>query len=246
MADEKKKFPRKGSGIPRRDIDITPEERLYDPDKILGSRDTRAKIEPTKKTIVSRPRLESTEMIETTQKVRPIAPKSELPFRRRQAHLDLSRDAEVLYVNECVEVDEATRDEYGNIVPVQTELFCFDTWQYTRTLIREVSWTIKDGLEPPGLTLGFQVDGEVVKYLADPRRAAWPGAGYAPERTVVTPTSIDIDHIPTGFHNVLLEVDDKKNVCIFITNSIPAVRFVCVHIWGWIESQTRMGEQVWH
>jgi hypothetical protein len=96
------------------------------------------------------------------------------------------------------------------------------------------------------MTLGCRIDGELVKYLCDPVRAPAGGSAYPAERTVETPTSIDIDRIFTGFHNVLLEVQDEKNVCFFVTNYAPAVRYVCVQIWGWVDNVTRVSEAVFH
>lgn len=51
-------YPRMGRGFPRRYIDITPQEILYDPTRILGG--GRVYMVPTGETILRQPRREST------------------------------------------------------------------------------------------------------------------------------------------------------------------------------------------
>ena len=52
------RYPRIGRGFPRRYVDTTPEEILYDPTRILGF--GRVFMVPTGETILRQPRVEST------------------------------------------------------------------------------------------------------------------------------------------------------------------------------------------
>jgi len=51
------RYPRMGTGFPRRYIDITPQEILYDPTRILGA--GRVYMVPTGETVLRQPRRES-------------------------------------------------------------------------------------------------------------------------------------------------------------------------------------------
>jgi hypothetical protein len=211
-------------------MEITPEEYLYDPDRIFGGRDIRARDTRTDETIVRQPRVESTRVIEESSKVRTIAPVTEIPFIKKQTHLEPSRDSEFFFTFDCVELDPG--EEHVLVTTMET-------MNNQRTIFRWIGMEQQDGLIPSGIEVTVRIDGDKVKYLAQPSLSGL--------QTVQTPTGIDISGIPFCFHNTLLEVIDRRTVTIDVTNTDQiATRRVCVGTWGWIESVTRFSEAVWH
>ena len=59
----------KGSDFPRRNISITPQEELYDSNRILGGPKLKVRRQSTGETIVGRPRVESERIIQTEQEL---------------------------------------------------------------------------------------------------------------------------------------------------------------------------------
>jgi hypothetical protein len=152
-------------GFPRRSINVTPQEELFDPTRILGGRDMFYTTTPTGETVLLQPRLEGRLNIEKVRKIRPIAPITEIPFHRLQAHLDPSRDAEYFYYFKCCNVDPE-----GSCILTPP----IETFANHRTIIRTIELVPIDGFGGIGGTVEFLVDGRPVKHAAtvDPDASA--------------------------------------------------------------------------
>jgi hypothetical protein len=144
-------------GFPRRSINITPQEELFDPTRILGGRDMFYTTTPTGETVLLQPRLEGRRSIEQVRKVRSIAPITEIPFHRLQAHLEASRDAEYFYYFQCCNVEPE-----GTCVLTPP----IETFPNHRTIIRTIELQSIDGFGAVDGLVEVLVDGRVVKHAA--------------------------------------------------------------------------------
>lgn len=230
------KFPPKGWDFPRRYVEITPEEYLFDPGRVLGTR-VSALIKKTGETVLMQPRLETTgHMMKET--INDCPPPSQLPYIKRQIHLDPSRDSETLYCSHCVDVP-------ANSAAIA---LAFDTFPNLRTIIRWIDVQVFDALCPPLLTQTVRIDCDPRKVAACPESTTTLASGLVScnfgAGTVATPLSIDMTNLPKDFHNVLYEITDRHHVDVVVANDAPVDRRIQVTVWGWIESITAWDEVV--
>ncbi len=240
-------YVKKGRDYPRSDILITPQDELYNPNKILGGKYGRSTLTPTGRMVSRQARIESEALRHTQENILPSSIVANQPFdtNRRQDHLDLSRYAEVFYMVETVALPAAP---IPPLAPPITPMITFETYPTMRTIIRWIDLINFDGLAPSGITVDITLQGVPVKTLCqynNPATHAMPvPAGFPPQQTVVSPTSVDMDGLPIDFHNVLLEVADRQTVSFRATNTLFAVRKVQAAMWGWLEPITRLSESV--
>lgn len=218
-----------GHDFPRRYVDETPDEVLWDPTKILGSYGLQAFRGQPGQTELHQPRVESS-TYDNIQRVNDCPPPSQLPVIKLQNHLEPSRDAETLYVN-------CRQDIQANST---LTLVKFETFVNLRHIIRWIDFKVYDALVPSNITLQILVDCQPVKVFAYPNVACGEGSGCPTfsTNTVTTPTAIDITDVPKDFHNALYEISQRHQVEIVVVNSEPVDRQISATVWGWIESIT--------
>ena len=224
-----------GHDFPRRYVDETPDEVLWDPTKILGGYGLNAFRGKQGPTELHQPRVESSTW-DNIQTVNDCPPPSQLPVIKRQNYLDPSRDAETLFVS-C----------RGDVQANSTlTIVSFETFSNLRTIIRWVDFKVYDALLPSNITLQILIDCQPVKVFAYPNVSCGAGSGCPTFFTgsVQTPTAIDITELPKDFHNSLYEITQRHQVEIVIVNSEPVDRFVAATVWGWIESMTSFDNAV--
>lgn len=241
------RYPRKGEGFPRRYIDHTPAEILYDPRRILAGRTERVTTTPTGETILRQPRVESGRNVEVEESCIPEpapflcpAPPSQLPYTKRQIHLDPSRDAEIFYYRGVADIPAGSPSS-----PASATVLSFETFNNLRYVVRWIGNYVFDALVPSALVTEIRVEGTARKIFAVTTTTASLNP-YEPSKftTVATPTSVDMQCVPSYFHNMLLEITDRRKVDVVVTNVAPADRRVIVCLWGWIESITVWDESV--
>lgn len=241
------RYPRKGEGFPRRYIDHTPAEILYDPRRILGGRTDAITTIPTGETTLLQPRVESSRSVEIERSCIPErvphfcpAPPSQVPYTKRQIHLDPSRDAEILYHRGVADVPAGSPAS-----PSSATVLSFETFNNLRYVIRWIGNYVFDALVPSALVSEIRVEGVAKKIFAVTTTTTSPFP-YGPptSTTVATPTAVDMQCVPAYFHNMLLEITDRRKVDVVVTNTAPADRRVIVCLWGWIESITIWDESV--
>ncbi|NIM47811.1 MAG: hypothetical protein GTO22_00865 [Gemmatimonadales bacterium] len=223
-------FPPMGWDFPRNYVEILPDESLFDPTRLLGTR-VAGGMAPTGKTGLHTPRVESPEY-KMVAETNDCPPASQLPYIKRQIHLDLSRDSESIYCTNTLDVPAG-----GSAI-----VLAFDTFINLRTFIRWVDVQVFDALEPPEIGTQIRVDCTPVKFIACPQSIQTEASGLAicsfPQGTISSPGSLDYTKLPKDFHNVLMEITDKHHVDFLVTNTSVADRKVCISVWGWIESVT--------
>lgn len=241
------RLPRKGHDFPRRDVNVTPGEELYDTTRILGGRSAGVRIERTEETVVHQPRVESTQVMQSEQIVRHPVPKFPLDIVRLPDHIDPSRNAETFNVTFC--------DDVSFAVPPPTPdrsitLGSFSTLEGFRTMIRHINVQVFDSIFPVDMNVRIKVNGEIQKIAAQVPVAGaalfTPVAGGDPvDIRQVYPSSlgfVDLTNNPDNFHNVVFEIPNNSRVDIDVKSTVPATRRVCVTLWGWVEDVTRMSE----
>jgi hypothetical protein len=230
------KFPPKGWDFPRRYLEVTPSEILYDPGRILGTR-VSAVLNKCDEVILRQPRLESTGCTQV-ESINDCPPPSQLPYIKKQIHLDPSRDAETLYCTGAVDVPASS-----SVIAL-----AFDTFPNLRHIIRWIDIQVFDALWPVQITQQVRVDCDPKKFVACPQSVTTATSGLAVcefgDGTVSAPSALDITSPPQFFHNVLFEITDRHHVDVVINNAAPADRRVQVTVWGWIESTTVWDEVV--
>ena len=231
------KYAKMGWDFPRRYIDITPDEVLYDPDRVLGTR-VAARLKPSGQTALHQPRVE-TSNFQQVESINDCPPPSQLPYIKRQIHLDPSRDAETFFCSDTVDVPAG-----GTAIALP-----FDTFPTLRTEIRWVDVQVHDALSPSLLTVQIRVECEPRKFIACPKSPETVMSGGAAcvfgAGTVSSPTALDdLMAMPKDFHNVLMEITDRRHVDFFLTNTAPVDRRISISAWGWIESITAWDETV--
>jgi hypothetical protein len=227
-------LPKMGHDFPRHFIDETPEEILFDAERIFARGVTVTRTTDGE-TVLNQPRIESTGY-QQTMEVNDCPPPSQVPYIKRQIHLDLSRDAETLLVT-C-----------NSDVQAQSILtiVAFETFATLRTILRWIDFKVYDALDPSAITLQVLIDCQPVKYYANPNVTCAGGSGCPSYTgsTIQNPTALDIQNAPDDFHNVLLEITDRHQVEIVIVNTTNVDRKVSATVWGWIESITVWDEAV--
>lgn len=239
-------YPRFARGFPRRYMDITPDEVLYDPTRILG-RGIRARMIPTGTTSLHQPRVESEAMTEIDRGDCPPStapfecppPFSQLPYIKRQIHLDPSRDAEIFRADGCVDVPASP----DGITPGSATVFSFDTFQQLRTIIKWTKMVVYDALCPSQVTVGFNIEGSSVKWMGNPVGSV-VGSGGITYGTVTSSNAQDFQCLPDCCENSLMEITDRRHVDVIAYNLAPVDRKVEVCLWGWIESITMWDQAV--
>lgn len=230
------KFPPKGWDFPRRYIEITPEEYLYDPGRILGTR-VSALLQKTGEMVLRQPRLETTGLTQR-ETINDCPPPSQLPYIKRQIHLDPSRDAEIISCTHTIDVPALS----------SAIALAFDTFPTLRTIIRWLDVQVHDALCPILLREVVRIDCDPRKFIACPESTTTLASGLAScdfsAGTVGTPLALDFTNLPKDFHNSLYEITDRHHVDVVVINDAPADRRVTVTMWGWIESITAWDEVV--
>ena len=104
MAD--KKYPKKGKDFPRRDQLITPQDELYNPNKILGGKYGKSTLTPTGKTVSRQARIETEALRHTQENILPSSIVSAYghPFDtvRQPDHIQRTRFSETFYMEATV------------------------------------------------------------------------------------------------------------------------------------------------
>jgi len=230
------KFPPKGWDFPRRYLEITPSEILYDPGRILGTR-VSAVLSKRGDVILRQPRLESTGYVQR-ELINDCPPPSQLPVIKKQIHLEPSRDSETLYCTSAVDVPASS-----SVIAL-----ALDTFPNLRHYIRWIDVQVFDALWPVQITQQVRIDCDPKKFVACPQSATTMMSGLATcdfgAGTVSAPSALDITAPPKDFYNVLFEITDRHHVDVVINNLAPADRRVQVTVWGWIESITAWDEVV--
>jgi len=222
-------LPPMGHGFPRQDMDVTPQEVLYDHDKILGGPEHTYQISPPGPTVLQQPRVE-TSLYKETQTV-DLSPYRILdPLLEKFQHIYPRFDSETVFASNLVEAPPGA---------VPTTALTFDTVPGVNTYLRNIQITVMDGLLPVNIGAGCFVDGNPVKVVAQPTAATSPPTyGVQPQ----TPNFPILSGMPTGIMNCLLIIPDRKRVEIRVVNTDPiATRLVCVHFWGWMTSFVNFG-----
>lgn len=232
-----KKYADKGWDFPRQNVEVKPSEVLYDPSRILGSY-VWAKIKSTGRTVYVPPRIESTLLIQR-EEVRDCPPPSQLPYIKRQIHLDPSRDAEIFDVSGRADVPGAV-----GTTPGVATVFRFTTFNNLRTFIKWTHIEVSDALWPPLMTVQFLIDGVPIKVWAWNTDVTTSGDGYTTTTTGAVSTNTNAFPCLPEFQNSLWEITDQHTVECVARNLAPADRRVGVCIWGWIESITAWDEKV--
>lgn len=241
-------YPRIGRGFPRRYVDTTPDEILYDPDRIL-SRGIAARLIHTGQTELYQPRVESEAMTEIqpadcTPSQAPFQcppPFSQLPVIKQQIHIEPSRDAEIFYAPGCVDVPASP----DGVTPGTATVMTFDTFNNLRTIIKWTQMIVYDALCPSQVTVEIRVDGQPIKWTANPMGSI-VGSGGIVYTTVTTRNSQDFSDLPDCCRNTLIEITDRRHVEVFASNLAMVDRRVMVSLWGWIESITMWDQAVKH
>lgn len=240
-------YPSFRRGFPRRYVDITPDEILYDPTRIM-SRGIRARIWGTGQTVLYQPSVETEAMTQIQRMDCPPTqapfecppPFSQLPVVKQQIHLQPSRDAEIFRTDTCVDVPASA----DGIVP-GTASYSFDTFQQLRTIIKWTQMLVYDALCPSMVTVGVLVDGSSIKWMANPAGSV-VGSGGITYNTVSTPNAQDFSCLPDCCENTLIEITDRHHVEVVFSNLAPVDRRVEFCLWGWIESITMWDQAVKH
>lgn len=215
-----------GHGFPRRDMDITPQEVLYNHDKVLGGREFAYKISPPGPTVLQQPRVETSlygqkELIDLT-------PYRILePLLEKFQHIYPRFDSETVFSENVVDAPPALPGPI--LVPVTA--LTFDTVPGVVTYLRHIDVVVFDGLVPSNMGTGIFLDGEPVKYIAQSVAATSPPTyGVQPQ----TPNFPVATGMPIN-QNMLLIIPDRKRVEIRVANfDLVAFRKVCVSVWGWL------------
>jgi len=241
-------YPSFKRGFPRRYVDTTPDEILYDPTRIL-SRGIRARIIPTGQTVLYQPRVETEAMVQIERGDCPPTqvpfecppPFSQLPVVKQQVHLQPSRDAEIFRADGCVDVPASP----DGIVPGTATIFSFDTFQQLRTIIKWTEMIVFDALCPSLVSVAVMVEGNSVKWMATPNGSTVGSDGIT-YGTVSTPNAQDFQCLPDCCDNSLYEITDRRHVDVIAYNLAPVDRKVEFCLWGWIESITAWDQAVKH
>lgn len=228
-------LPPQQHGFPRRDIDITPQEVLYDPDTILGGPEFCYQISPPGPTVLQQPRVE-TSLYQQREGYNLTPYRMLEPLLEKLQHLYPRYDSEIIYVPGEAEIPPSARPPALPGPPVTVVIF--DTPPGVQTTIRHISVGVNDALSPPAIGVSVTLDGEPVKYIATPTAATSPPTyGVQPQ----TPNFPDPIGMPS-FHNDLLIIPDRKRVLIQAINfDFTATRRVCISVWGWITPFTGFG-----
>ena len=241
-------YPSFKRGFPRRYMDITPDEILYDPTRIM-SRGIRARIWGTGQTMLYSPSVETevmqqisrTDCIPSTAPFECPPPFSQLPVVKSQIHIEPSRDAEIFRMDGCVDVPASL----DGIVPGQATVQVFDTFNQLRTIIKWTQMVVYDALCPSLCTVEVKVEGSSIKWMANPTGSV-TGSGGITYGTVTSPNAQDYSCLPDCCDNSLIEITDRRHVEVIAYNYAPVDRKVEFCLWGWIESITMWDQAVKH
>jgi hypothetical protein len=241
-------YPQFKRGFPRRFVDITPDEILYDPTRIM-SRGIRARIWGTGQTVLYQPSVETEAMQQIQRMDCPPSqapfecppPFSQLPVVKRQIHLEPSRDAEIFRADGCIDVPASP----DGIVPGTATVMTFDTFQQLRTIIRWTEMIVYDALCPSLITVEVKIEGSSVKWMANPLGSVTGSSGIT-YGTVSSPNAQDYSCLPDCCENSLIEITDRRHVEVVAYNLAPVDRKVEFCLWGWIESITMWDQAVKH
>lgn len=240
-------YPKLERGFPRRYADITPQEILYDPTRILG-RGIRARLIPTGETMLNQPRVEAERMIQLDRTDCPTTqapfecppPFSQLPVIKKQTHLEPSRDAEIFRRDGCVDVPASV----DGVVPGVATVMSFDTFINLDTIIKWTQMLVYDALCPSLVTVTFRQDGAPLKWMAS-SSGSTVGSNSNTYTTVSSQGGQDLQCIP-DFQNTLIEIVDRHHIDVVASNLAMVDRKVEVCLWGWIESVTMWNQAVKH
>lgn len=216
-------LPYQGHGFPRRDINITPQENLYRPDKILGGREHSIEKGPPGPTVLQQPRVETTSYPQS-ETVFPSPYRLMEPVLEKLQHIYPRFDSETVYAEGLVEAPAGG---------AATNVLQFDTIPGVITYLRNCEVQIFDGLVPNNMGVSVQVDGNPVKYIAQPAAATNPPTYGVQPATPQFPFAGGLPVIGNG--NILLVIPDRKRIVVQVSNLDPiAPRRVCVSLWGWL------------
>jgi len=238
------KYPRMGRDFPRRYVDVTPDEILYDPTRILSRGVQVRRCEGSGETVMLQPRVETEAVCEETNTSCPPTtppftcppPFSQLPVVKKQIHLEPSRDAEIFF------------SEGSGYVPPSSSatILTFETMPTLRTIIRWTKFFVAGALNPSQIALGFRIEGQPMKWVANPMGAVVASGGNT-YGTVTMPSSLDLQWLPDCCINSLIEITDRRIVQAVVVNTNAIVdRFVRVCVWGWVESISMWDNAVKH
>lgn len=229
-----RKLPPKGYDFPRRNMPITPQEELFDPDRILAGRESCVTRRPTDQTILQQPRIETTKIIETSG-FDPTVYRILDPLLEKLEHLYPRHDAEPFYRTSTVEVPPADPVDPLNRPGTATGL-TIDTPVANDLFLKWVTLRPQDGLFPSQAGVSLTIDGNPVKAIASPVATVHPPVyGGQP----FTRQFVDAVSIPDGFYNLNQVVAERKRVALILANFDPIpFRKMCVELWGWLQPMT--------
>lgn len=243
------KYPPIGRGFPRRYIDITPDEFLYDPTRILGN-GINAQIIPNGNTVLMQPRVESSgSTVIDRGECAPVAtpfncppPFTQLPVIKQQVHIEPSRDAEMFLMTNAVDIPASV----DGITPGTNTIFSFDTFVNQKFVFKWTQMIVYDALTPSLVTVAVKLDGQSTKWIASPSGTTLGSNGLTYLDTISTPNGLDFSNLPDCCRNSLYEIIDRKHVDVVGSNLALVDRKVEVALWGWIEAITVFDNQVQH
>jgi hypothetical protein len=241
-------YPSFKRGFPRRYVDTTPDEILYDPTRILG-RGIQAQMIPTGEAMLRQPRVESEAMTQIENpycrpSIAPFEcppPFSQLPIIKKQIHIEPSRDAEIIRYSFCA---DAPASEDG-VIPGTVELGSFDTFVNLRTIFKWTKMLVYDALCPSMVGVTFKVDGSGIKWMSQSQGSTVTSGGII-YGTVQSQNSQDLQCLPDQIGNTLIEITDRHHVSIVASNLAKVDRKVEVCLLGWIESILMWDQMVKH
>jgi len=222
------RLPPMGHGFPRNAVNVTPQEELYDHDRILSGREFCEKISPPGPTVLQQPRLE-TSAYQTKTGFNPSDYRVLEPLLEKFQHVYPRFDSETIYVSACADVLPALAGP--PLRPQPSATVTFDSPPGMITYIRHIDVTIFDGLAPALVGMSVTVDGEPIKYLAQPTAAVSPPVYGVQPQTPNFPTPVGMP----VFQNDLIIIPDRKRIIIQVANfDTVATRKVCTSMWGWV------------
>lgn len=222
------RLPRMGHGFPRRAMDITPQEELYDHERILGGSESCVEISPPGRTVLQQPRLE-TSAYRMREGFIPSEYRVLEPLLEKFQHIYPRFDSETLYVTNCA--DAPPIDPGPPPRPTPVAVITFDTPPGLITYIKHIDVTVLDGLMPANMGTSVTVDGVPIKFIVQPTAATSPPTYGVQPQTPNFPIAVGMPF----FQNDLIVIPDRKRVIVQAGNFDPiATREVCISVWGWV------------
>jgi len=214
---------------------VTPSSFLYDDKRVFGGPFESVSLKKTGQEVVRQPRLESEELRQTSF----LCPTDRIPMFKVPNYMAPSRQAETIFVYDCVDVTAGTWDPVYGITPSETNVLSFETFAGMKTVVHRVETIVHDSLYPHYLDTRMTINGSPVKLVAQPG----DGTAITPSTPPTSGGYVDMIEMPVGVANVTRELFDRARIDVSVSNSAPTPRVVCISVWGWIEPITSLDDR---